>query len=268
MKRYAIFLVGIVGYIVGAGAYFGGIIGFLTGLLCCSKTAPFGEALLINVGLMVLWGVPHSLMARESFKRRWTGIVPRATERSVFMLQAGLLMMLLIWQWRAMPGVMWHVAHPTARALLWALFGLGWAVAFIATVLINHFELTGLQQTWAYLRNKKAQSPDFRTPFLYKVVRHPMQSGALVAFWAAPTMTVGRLVFALGMTAYILIGLQFEERDLLRRFGERYRAYQASTPMLIPGLRLGRRWSSPLSAQAQRADSREERDALGTRLPG
>jgi protein-S-isoprenylcysteine O-methyltransferase Ste14 len=235
MRRYAIFAVGILGYLVGASVYFGGIIGFLTGLLCCSKTAPFGQALLINVGLMVLWGLPHSLMARQSFKRRWMKVVPQAIERSIYMLQAGLLMALLIWQWRAMPGVVWHVAQPAARALLWALFGLGWVMAFIATVLINHFELTGLQQTWAYLRNREAQSPDFRTPFLYKVVRHPMQLGVLIAFWAAPTMTVGRLVFALGMTAYILIGLRFEERDLLRRFGQRYRTYQARTPMLVPG---------------------------------
>lgn len=249
MKRYAIFLFGIISYLVGAGAYFGGIIGFLTGLLPSGKITSSGEALLINVGLMVLWGVPHSLMARQGFKRWWTKIVPKAMERSVYMLQAGLLMMLLIWQWRAMPGVVWHVENGASRGLIWGLFGLGWVIAFIATVLINHFELTGLQQTWAYLRNEKAVPPSFRTPFLYKVVRHPMQFGVLLAFWAAPTMTVGRLVFALGMTAYILIGLRFEERDLLRRFGDRYRVYQAATPMLIPGLRLGRA-PSPLSSQS------------------
>lgn len=236
MRRITIFLIGIIGYVVGAGAYFGGIIGFLTGLLCCTKSAPFGEALLINLGLIVLWGLPHSLMARQSFKRRWTKIVPKAIERSLFMLQAGLLMMVLIWQWREMPGVVWHVEDAVGRGLLWMLFTLGWVIAFIATLLINHFELTGLQQTWAYLRGKEALAPSFRTPFLYKVVRHPMQFGVLLAFWAAPTMTVGRLLFALGMTAYILIGLQFEERDLLRYFGDRYRAYQATTPMLIPGL--------------------------------
>lgn len=250
MKRYAIFLVGIIGYVVGAGAYFGGIIGFLTGLLCCSKPAPFGQALLVNVGLMVLWGLPHSVMARQSFKRRWTKIVPKAAERSLYMLQAGLLMVVLIWQWREMPGVVWHVENPAARGLIWALFASGWVIAFIATLLINHFELTGLQQTWAYLRDKEAVAPSFRTPFLYKIVRHPMQFGVLLAFWAAPTMTVGRLLFALGMTAYTLIGLQFEERDLRRHFGERYRAYQATTPMLIPGLRLAGRLSSSPSPQS------------------
>lgn len=238
MKRIAIFLFGIIGYLVGAGVYFGGITGFLTNLLCCSKTAPFGEALSVNVGLMLLWGVPHSLMARESFKRWWTRIVPSAIERSVFMLQAGLLMLLLIWQWREMPGLVWHVENSIGRGLIWGLFGLGWLIAFIATVLINHFELTGLQQTWAALRRKEAVATGFRTSFLYKIVRHPMQFGALMAFWAAPTMTVGRLVFALGMTAYMIIGLRFEERDLLRRFGDAYRAYQETTPMLIPGLRL------------------------------
>lgn len=249
MKRYAIFLFGIIGYLVGAGAYFGGIIGFLTGLLHNGKTAPFAEALLINVGLMALWGVPHSLMARQGFKRWWTKIVPKSMERSVYMLQAGLLMLLLIWQWRAMPGIVWQVGNPAGQGLIWSLFSLGWVIAFIATVLINHFELTGLQQTWAYLRGKEAIPPSFRTPFLYKVVRHPMQLGVLIAFWAAPTMTVGRLLFALGMTAYILIGLRFEERDLLRRFGDRYRTYQAQTPMLVPGLRLGK-LSSPLVSQS------------------
>lgn len=243
MKRYAMFLFGIIGYLVGAGAYFGGIIGFLTGLLPSTESAPFGTALAINVGLMVLWGLPHSLMARQGFKRRWTRIVPKAMERSIYMLQAGLLMMLLIWQWRAMPGVIWHVENPAGRGLIWGLFGLGWVIAFVATILINHFELTGLQQTWAYVRNKEAVPPNFRTPFLYKVVRHPMQFGALIAFWAAPTMTIGRLVFALGMTTYILIGLHFEERDLVRRFGERYRVYQTTTPMLIPRLRLKRSFS-------------------------
>lgn len=243
MKRYAILLFGIMSYLVGAGAYFGGIIGFLTGLLPSTESSSFGTALAINVGLMVLWGLPHSLMARQGFKRRWTRIVPKAMERSIYMLQAGLLMMLLIWQWRAMPGVIWQVENPAARGLIWGLFGLGWVIAFVATILINHFELTGLQQTWAYVRNKEAVPPNFRTPFLYKVVRHPMQFGVLIAFWAAPTMTVGRLVFALGMTTYILIGLHFEERDLLRRFGERYRVYQTTTPMLIPGLRPKRSFS-------------------------
>lgn len=236
MKRYVIFLIGISGYLVGAGAYFGGIIGFLTGLLCCSRTAPFWQALVINVGLMVLWGFPHSLMARQGFKQRWTKIIPAAVERSVYMLQAGLLMLLLIWQWRAMPGMVWHVENAAARGVLWAIFALGWIIAFIATLLISHFELTGLQQTWAYLRGKRAPKPGFRTPFLYKVVRHPMQLGVLLAFWSAPTMTVGRLLFAAGMTAYIVIGLHFEERDLLRYFGQQYRDYQQTTPMLIPGL--------------------------------
>lgn len=237
MKRYLIFLFGIIAYLVGAGAYFGGIIGFLAGLLPSGKTAPFGAALLINVGLMVLWGLPHSLLARRWFKQRWTRVVPHAVERSIYMLQAGLLMLLLIWQWREMPGIVWQVDNPVGQALLWGLFGLGWMIAFISTLLINHFELTGLQQTWAHLRGRKAVPPAFRTPFLYRIVRHPMQLGVLLAFWAAPTMSAGRLLFAAGMTAYILIGLRFEERDLLRRFGDRYRTYQAQTPMLIPGLR-------------------------------
>jgi protein-S-isoprenylcysteine O-methyltransferase Ste14 len=239
MKRKLIFIYGILCYLVGAGAYFMGLGGFLANLLGPysvdkGSTAPFFPALLINVGLIVLFGLPHSLMARHGFKQWWTRVIPAAAERSTFMLQAGLLALLLIWQWRAMPGVLWHIEQPWLNTLVQGLYWLGWLIAFLATLAINHFELTGLQQVYANLRGREPKPVAFKLPWLYRIVRHPMQLGVLIAFWAAPQMTLGRLVFALGMTAYILIGLYFEERDLVRRFGNSYRAYQQQTPRLLP----------------------------------
>jgi methanethiol S-methyltransferase len=248
--RIGVFVYGVVAYLIGAGAYFIGLSGFLGNFLGPlsidqGPVTPFGLALLINIGLIVLFGLPHSLMARRSFKRWWTKIIPPAAERSTFMLQSGLLVLLLIWQWRPLPGVIWQVESGLAQTLIWVVFWCGWLIALIATFLINHFELTGLQQVYAHLRGRSAQSPAFRTPFLYKVVRHPMQFGVLLAVWATPRLTVGHLVFALGMTIYILIGLYFEERDLVRYFGQEYEAYRAATPQLIP-----RPW--PLRRSCQR----------------
>jgi methanethiol S-methyltransferase len=239
MKRMTIFVYGLICYLIGAAAYFVGLSGFLANLfgpysIDAGREAPFVTALLINVGLIVLFGLPHSLMARPGFKQWWTRLVPPAAERSTFMLQAGLLALFLIWQWRAMPDLIWSVTQPLANSLIWGLFWLGWLIALIATFLINHFELTGLQQVYAYLRGNKPTPPGFKTPFLYKIVRHPMQLGSMLAFWAAPQMSIGRLVFALGMTAYILVGLYFEERDLVHRFGDTYRDYQQATPKLVP----------------------------------
>ena len=238
MKRTIIFIYGLLCYLIGATAYFIGFGGFLANLLGPyaidkGKTAPFILALLINVGLIVLFGLPHSLMARRGFKQWWTRIIPPAAERSTYMLQAGLLALLLIWQWRAMPTVIWQIEQHLLVNLIWGLYALGWLIAFWATLSINHFELTGLQQVYAYFRKREPKPVAFKVPLLYRLVRHPMQFGVLIAFWAAPQMTVGRLVFALGMTAYILIGLHFEERDLVRHFGDQYRAYQQQTPKLI-----------------------------------
>lgn len=239
MKRKLIFIYGIVCYLIGAGAYFAGLGGFLAGLLGPfsideGATAAFLPALLINVTLIVLFGLPHSLMARRSFKQWWTRIVPAAAERSTFMLQAGLLALLLVWQWRAMPATIWQIEHPVLNKGVWGFYWLGWLIAFLATLAINHFELTGLQQVYANLRGRKPAPSSFKLPRLYRLVRHPMQFGVLIAFWAAPHMTVGRLVFALGMTTYILVGLYFEERDLVRRYGDSYLAYQQQTPKLLP----------------------------------
>jgi methanethiol S-methyltransferase len=239
MKRTTIFIYGLICYLIGAAAYFVGLSGFLANFfgpysIDAGREEPFLLALLINIGLIVLFGLPHSLMARPAFKQWWTRLVPPATERSTFMLQAGLLAIVLIWQWRAMPDLIWSVTQPIASSFIWGLFWLGWLIALIATFLINHFELTGLQQVYAHWRGRQPVAPGFKTPFLYKVMRHPMQFGVMLAFWAAPQMSVGRFVFALGMTTYILVGLYFEERDLVRRFGDTYRDYQRTTPKLVP----------------------------------
>jgi protein-S-isoprenylcysteine O-methyltransferase Ste14 len=244
MKRTVIFIYGLICYLIGAATYFLVLSSFLANIML-TKTidsgieGSFTEALLVNLGLLVLFGLPHSLMARRKFKQEWTRIVPPAAERSTYMLQASLLLLLLMWQWRPMPVVVWHVDDAVANGLLWMVFWLGWLIAFISTFLINHFELTGLQQVYAYWRGKEIAPPKFRTPFLYKIVRHPLQFGFLLACWSTPHMTAGHLIFALGMTGYILIGLYFEERDLARHFGNAYREYQQTTPMLIPILRLG-----------------------------
>lgn len=241
LSRFAVLIFGIIAYLIGASAYFFGLGGFLANALGPYSVdqgveASVPVALAINSGLIILFGLPHSLMARRRFKQWWTKFVPKPIERSMYMLQAGLLALLLIWQWRAIPITIWEVESQLLSGLIWGLYFLGWVIAFIATFLINHFELTGLQQVFAYARGKAPVVPRFRTPFLYRIVRHPMQLGALIAFWAAPHMTVGRLVFAVGMTTYILIGLTFEERDMVRRFGDTYCEYQRTTPRLIPAI--------------------------------
>lgn len=239
MKKLTIFIHGIFGYLIGAGAYFVGLGGFTGNFLGyysidAGPDTAFLPALFINLGLMALFGLPHSLMARRSFKTWWTKIIPPAAERSTFMLQSGLMALLLIWQWRPIPQTVWQVESLPGSILIWSLFWLGWLIAFISTLLINHFELTGLQQVYAYMSGQTPPPPRFKTPFLYKIVRHPMQFGVMMAFWATPHMTVGHLIFAIGMTTYILIGLYFEERDLVRHFGDTYRDYQRTTPKLIP----------------------------------
>jgi len=239
MRKISIAIYGIIGYLVGASAYFIGLGGFSGNFLgyysidSGAQTALL-PAVLINVGLIVLFGLPHSLMARRSFKQWWTKIIPPVAERSTYMLQSGLLSLFLIWQWRPITQTVWQVENSVGSTLIWGLFWLGWLIAFISTLLINHFELTGLQQVYAYLRDQRPAPISFRTPFLYKIVRHPMQLGVMIAFWATPHMTAGHLLFAMGMTLYILIGLYFEERDLVRRFGDTYRGYQVTTPKLIP----------------------------------
>jgi protein-S-isoprenylcysteine O-methyltransferase Ste14 len=200
--------------------------------------APLAEALVVNLALLALFAVQHSVMARRSFKRWWTRIVPPAVERSTFVLAATLALALLMWQWRPIPRpVVWSVSDPLAAGLLLAVFWLGWAVLFVSTFLINHFELFGLAQVHAYATGRQVPPPEFRTPLFYRYVRHPLYVGFLLAFWSVPVMTAGHLLFAAACTGYILIGIWFEERDLVAQFGERYRRYRQEVAMLVPGRR-------------------------------
>jgi protein-S-isoprenylcysteine O-methyltransferase Ste14 len=197
-------------------------------------------ALVVNLGLLALFAVQHSVMARPAFKRGWTRIVPEPMERSTYVLFSGLALALLFWQWRPMGGVVWHLEEPAGRAVAHAVFASGWLIVLVTTFLINHFDLFGLRQVWLYFRGRPRPPVAFTTPGLYRLVRHPLYVGWFIAFWATPTMTAAHLVFAVMTTTYILIAIAFEERDLVAAHPE-YAEYQRRVPMLLPRLRLVRR---------------------------
>ncbi|HEX5184855.1 MAG TPA: isoprenylcysteine carboxylmethyltransferase family protein [Allosphingosinicella sp.] len=195
---------------------------------------PLAAAVLIDVALLGLFAVQHSLMARPFFKRWWTRFVPAIVERSTYVLLSSIVLILLFWLWRPLPETIWLVAAPNAALLLQAIFWLGWATVLLSTFLISHFELFGLQQVWLGLKQRVAEPPRMRTPFLYGFVRHPLYFGFLLAFWATPHMTMGHLLFAAATTAYILIAVRLEEHDLIAIFGADYVAYRRRVSMLIP----------------------------------
>jgi methanethiol S-methyltransferase len=197
-------------------------------------TGPLVPSLLINVLLLGVFAIQHSVMARPAFKRWWTRIVPPSVERTTYVLLASLALLLLYWQWRPMTGIIWSASDPVAAIVLQTISWIGWTVVLASTFMINHFELFGLRQVLARLLGRELPPAEFKTPMLYKVVRHPLYLGFLLAFWATPTMTVGHLVFAIATTGYILIGIWLEERDLIALFGDQYRRYRQQVSMLIP----------------------------------
>ena len=195
-----------------------------------------GIALTVNIVLIALFGIQHSVMARQGFKTAWTQIVPKPIERTVYVLFASGMLCVLYYFWHPIAGDVWRVENVTASIILWALFGLGWVIVLASTFLINHFELFGLQQVWRHMRGQVEAPFKFRTPFLYKLVRHPLYSGFLLAFWATPHMTYGHMLFSVGMTIYILIAIAYEEKDLVAYFGQDYERYQQNVGKLVPGV--------------------------------
>ncbi|MBK5292853.1 MAG: isoprenylcysteine carboxylmethyltransferase family protein [Acidobacteriia bacterium] len=195
---------------------------------------PIGMALAINAALLTVFAAQHSVMARQGFKKWWTRIIPKQAERSTFVLASSLALILLYAEWRPIAGTLWRVEDPTGAKVLEGVFGLGWFLVLTGTFMINHFDLFGLRQVWENFRGQTPQPIGFQTPYLYKYARHPIYLGFLIGFWATPQMSYGHLMFAVGTTGYILLGIYFEERDLVHFHGNRYRRYQEQVPMLVP----------------------------------
>jgi protein-S-isoprenylcysteine O-methyltransferase Ste14 len=255
MKRWLAFAYGVVSYAVFFGTFLYAI-GFIGNFavprsIDSPREGSLGAALLLNLGLLGLFVVQHSGMARSGFKSWLTQALPQAVERSTYVLASSLALLLLFWQWRPLGGVVWDVEAPFGRILLHTGFALGFLIVLVATFLINHLDLFGLRQVWLYLRRRPYTPLAFRTPAPYKLVRHPLYVGWLLAFWATPTMTVTHLFFALVTTAYILAAIRLEERDLVAVHGASYTEYRQRVPMLVP--RLGRSDGSVKAAAADPA---------------
>jgi protein-S-isoprenylcysteine O-methyltransferase Ste14 len=239
MGRGIAFLYGIVCYAIFFLTFLY-LIGFLSNLLVprsvdVGLAAATLTALTINFALIALFGIQHSVMARPGFKEKWTKIVPESIERSTYVLITSLILILLYWQWRPMTGqVIWEAEAAWAQYVLWAVLFGGFGIVLLSTFIIDHFDLFGLRQVWLNLRQKKYTSSGFKVTFFYKFVRHPLYVGWIMAFWGTPRMTLGHLMFAVGMTAYILIAIRYEERDLVQILGDDYAQYREKVPMLIP----------------------------------
>jgi methanethiol S-methyltransferase len=238
MGKVVAFLYGLAAYLVFLGTFLYAI-GFVSGIVVpkaidIGPIVPAEEAFVVNILLMSLFAIQHSVMARKQFKRWWIKFVPSSIERSTYVLLASLALILLFWQWRPIPAIVWHITDPQIALSVMGLSFFGWFLVLISTFLINHFELFGLHQVVINLTERTMQEPRFKTPAIYKIVRHPIYLGFIIAFWAAPVMTVGHLLFAAVTTAYILVGIYLEERDLVDLFGDQYRQYRQRVGMLIP----------------------------------
>jgi len=238
LKRVATFIYGVISYLLFFGTFLYAI-GFIGNLIVpksidSGRTGPLGEALLIDAGLLTLFAVQHSLMARPFFKRAWTRIVSKPAERSTYVLLSSLALLLLFWQWQPIGGAVWTLEQPALRMLIYTLYATGWVLVLMSTFLINHFDLFGLRQVFLYLLGRPYTQLKFGTPILYRHVRHPLYLGWLFAFWSTPTMTIAHLVFAIATTAYIFVAIQLEEKDLIDAHGDEYRRYKKTVPMIIP----------------------------------
>jgi protein-S-isoprenylcysteine O-methyltransferase Ste14 len=255
LTRLAFFLYGLVAYFVFLATFLYAI-AFVGGFAVPTRldgpaTTSLPQAIAVNLGLLAVFALQHSVMARPWFKARWTRIVPWPIERSTYVLCASLALLLLFWQWRPIGVPIWSVEDPAARALLWTLFAAGWGTVLVVTFLINHFDLFGMRQVVLPLLGRPYTRVAFRTPGPYRHVRHPLYLGFLFAFWMTPTMTAAHLLFAVATTAYILVAIQFEERDLAAEHGGAYTAYRRAVPMLLPALGRRRPAESPATGPAQ-----------------
>jgi len=246
MKKVLIFLYGILSYVVFLVSFLYAI-GFLGKLLVpkhvnSGRETSLTEAIVVNVLLLSLFAIQHTIMARPTFKKWWTKIVSPAIERSTFVLLASLILLLIYWQWRPMPDAIWDVQNETAVLIINIVFWLGWVIVLLSTFMINHFHLFGLDQVYNKLKNRPPTGLVFKEHFLYKIVRHPIMLGFIIAFWATPEMTQGHLLFAVMTTLYIYVGVKYyEERDLKKELGDAYVSYQKRVPMLLPFLKLGKK---------------------------
>jgi methanethiol S-methyltransferase len=239
LGRITVFVYGVLCYLVFLASFLYAV-GFLGNFgvpksIDSGRQMPFALALAIDAGLLLLFALQHSIMARPWFKAAWTRIVPMPVERSTYVLFSSLALFLLFWKWQPMGGTIWNVQNGTGRLILTALFAIGWLVVLAVTFLIDHFDLFGLRQVCLYLIGRPYTALAFRTPGPYRIVRHPLYVGWLMVFWSAPVMTSAHLVFALATTIYILVAIQFEERDLTRSHPE-YAEYRRQVPMLVPGI--------------------------------
>ena len=239
MSRSVRVAIGVLCYVVFLATFLY-LVGFVANVSALPVTvdrgpqSPPGTALFVDLIAIALFGAQHSIMARTAFKRRWSAIVPRALERSVYVLAASLMLILLFVLWQPILQPVWAVESGAGRAVLWALFATGWALVLASTFLINHFELFGLSQVWTAQPDGAVAPPRLRTPLFYRLVRHPLYTGFLIAFWATPSMTFGHLILALGFSVYIFVGIHHEERDLVATFGDAYRDYRARVGMVAP----------------------------------
>lgn len=242
MHRIGVFVYGVLSYACFLATFLYAV-GFVGGFgvprsIDSAAEGPLVTAVLVDVLLLAVFALQHSVMARPAFKRWWTSIVPEPAERSTYVLASSVALLFLFWQWRPIGGLVWRVENPVVAAALYGLFAAGWLTVLVTTFLINHFDLFGLRQVWFHLRGEPYRPLGFVTPGPYRHVRHPLYVGWLLAFWATPTMTAAHLLFAAMTTAYILIAIRLEERDLVEIHGERYAEYRRSVPMLVPRVRV------------------------------